>query len=162
MTVNNSSKKESLNNNKSKKNGPDFNGIDLLLRNLKGLGSPYKEVSNLFSIKPANEWKEEAKRKPLQKKLFGSLFFENELCILFADTNLGKSVFIHNKDKDDFLTVPQTMELFKCSRATLNNWRSKGILIPKVVEGRVYYLKSDCIKALHGPPDQMKGGKRNG
>ena len=68
----------------------------------------------------------------------------------------------HNKDTDDFLTVPQTMELFKCSRATLNNWRSKDILIPKVIEGRVYYLKADCLKALHAPPEQRKGGGRNG
>ena len=68
---------------------------------------------------------------------------------------------IHNKDKDDFLTVPQTMELFKCSRATLNNWRSKGTLMPKVVEGRVYYLKSDCINALNSSATGSKS-YRNG
>lgn len=67
----------------------------------------------------------------------------------------------HNKDKDEFLTVSQTMDLFKCSRATLNNWRSKGILTPKVVEGRVYYLKSDCLRALKNS-DTGKGGYRNG
>lgn len=66
------------------------------------------------------------------------------------------------KQDDGLLTVAQTMSMFGCSRATLNNWKKKKILIPKVIEGRVYYLKADCLKALHGPPDQMKGGKRNG
>ena len=92
MPVNNSSEKKSLSKNENKKSGPDFNSIDLLLKNLRGLGPQYKEVSNLFSVKPANEWLEEAKRKPVQKKLFGSLFFEIELYILFADKNHGKSV----------------------------------------------------------------------
>lgn len=46
----------------------------------------------LFSIKSANEWLSEAKNKPIPQKLFGELWFDNELCILFADTNLGKSI----------------------------------------------------------------------
>lgn len=74
---------------------------------------------------------------------------------------LEQLLVVFDKDNDEFLTVPQTMELFKCSRATLNNWRSKKILIPKVIEGRVYYLKSDCLKALKGSESQI-GGKRNG
>ena len=46
----------------------------------------------LFIVKSGNEWLEEAKRSPTPKMLFGELWFENELCILFADTNLGKSI----------------------------------------------------------------------
>lgn len=65
-------------------------------------------------------------------------------------TRVEQLLSCHDKENDEFLTVPQTMELFKCSRATLNNWRSKKVLTPKVVEGRVYYLKSDCLKALRG------------
>jgi hypothetical protein len=45
-----------------------------------------------FTVKPANEWIEQAKNRPTSKMLFGKLWFENELCILFADTNLGKSI----------------------------------------------------------------------
>lgn len=67
----------------------------------------------------------------------------------------------HDKANDELLSVPQTMELFKCSRATLNNWRSKKVLIPKVVEGRIYYLKSDCLTTLQ-VNDAQKGGKSNG
>ena len=46
----------------------------------------------LFTVMPANEWIKQAKTRPVPKMLFGQLWFENELCILFADTNLGKSI----------------------------------------------------------------------
>lgn len=43
-------------------------------------------------IKSANEWIDEAKSKPIPKKIFGPFWYEEELCILFADTNQGKSL----------------------------------------------------------------------
>jgi hypothetical protein len=43
-------------------------------------------------IKSANEWIEEAKSKPIPKKIFGPFWYQEELCILFADTNQGKSL----------------------------------------------------------------------
>ncbi len=46
----------------------------------------------LFNLKTANEWINEAKNSPIPQKLFSELWFENELCFLFADTNLGKSI----------------------------------------------------------------------
>ena len=46
----------------------------------------------LFIIKTANQWMDEAKERPIPKKLFSILWFESELCILFSDTNLGKSI----------------------------------------------------------------------
>jgi RecA-family ATPase len=46
----------------------------------------------LFLIKTANKWIEEAKSRPIPKMLFSQLWYEGELCILFADTNLGKSI----------------------------------------------------------------------
>ena len=45
-----------------------------------------------FTIKSANEWMAEAKMLPPQKKLIGTLFFENETSILFGETNSGKSI----------------------------------------------------------------------
>ncbi|WP_320815627.1 AAA family ATPase [Flavobacterium sp.] len=48
--------------------------------------------NSLFEIKSANIWIEEAKKRPRPKMLFGELWFENELCILFSDTNVGKSI----------------------------------------------------------------------
>ena len=45
-----------------------------------------------FTLKPMNEWIEEAKNRPIPNMLFSELWYENETCILFADTNLGKSI----------------------------------------------------------------------
>jgi RecA-family ATPase len=47
---------------------------------------------DLLIIKSANEWIDEAKSKPIPKKIFGPFWYEEELCILFADTNQGKSL----------------------------------------------------------------------
>jgi len=46
----------------------------------------------LFTIRCANTWLQEANKEPVPKMLFGKLWFEGELCILFADSNLGKSI----------------------------------------------------------------------
>lgn len=48
--------------------------------------------NGLFKIQTANEWMDQSKLKPIPKMLFSELWFESELCILFADTNLGKSI----------------------------------------------------------------------
>ena len=46
----------------------------------------------LFIVKSTNEWIEQGKKTPIPRILFDKFWFENELCILFADTNLGKSI----------------------------------------------------------------------
>jgi hypothetical protein len=51
-----------------------------------------QENKGLFTVKSANSWIEQAKTRPIPKMLFGEFWFERELCILFADTNLGKSI----------------------------------------------------------------------
>ncbi|MCM4169817.1 hypothetical protein KCTC52924_03596 [Arenibacter antarcticus] len=48
--------------------------------------------TNCFVVKSADEWIEEAKKRPIPNMLFDAFWFENEICILFADTNLGKSI----------------------------------------------------------------------
>ncbi len=50
------------------------------------------EKKGLFMVRTANKWIESAKNTPIPKMLFGEFWHENELCILFADTNLGKSI----------------------------------------------------------------------
>ena len=50
------------------------------------------ESKGLFTVKTASRWIEQAKTRPIPQMLFGELWFEGELCILFADTNLGKSI----------------------------------------------------------------------
>jgi hypothetical protein len=55
-------------------------------------GYEAKESKGLFTAKTANRWIEQAKTRPIPQMLFGEFWFEGELCILFADTNLGKSI----------------------------------------------------------------------
>uniref|UniRef100_UPI00404BA212 AAA family ATPase n=1 Tax=Flavobacterium sp. TaxID=239 RepID=UPI00404BA212 len=47
---------------------------------------------SVFEIKTANQFIADAKNRPIPRMLFGELWFEGEICILFADTNLGKSI----------------------------------------------------------------------
>lgn len=51
-----------------------------------------RENKGLFKVMSANKWLEEAKNTPIPQMLFGELWHENEICILFADSNLGKSI----------------------------------------------------------------------
>ena len=51
-----------------------------------------KRTMGIFILRTANDWLEHAKSKPIPRMLFGEFWHENELCILFADTNLGKSI----------------------------------------------------------------------
>lgn len=55
-------------------------------------GNKAKENKGLFIVKTGNRWIEQAKTRPIPEMLFGKFWYESELCILFADTNLGKSI----------------------------------------------------------------------
>lgn len=46
----------------------------------------------MFVVKSGNDWLQIASKRPIPNKLLGCLFYEGELCILFADTGLGKSI----------------------------------------------------------------------
>lgn len=46
----------------------------------------------LFTVFTGNRWMELGEREPESKMLFGEFWHQGELCILFADTNAGKSV----------------------------------------------------------------------
>ncbi len=49
-------------------------------------------VKSLFTIEKGSRWMELGEREPEAKQLFGEFWHQGELCILFADTNAGKSV----------------------------------------------------------------------
>jgi len=51
-----------------------------------------KSKKGLFMVKEASVWIEEAKKRPIPNMLFSEFWHEGELCILFADTNTGKSI----------------------------------------------------------------------
>jgi AraC-like DNA-binding protein len=62
---------------------------------------------DLFRIKTADQWLTDEHDKPPARQLMGSLWHEHELCILFADTNLGKSILAvqigYNLGKQSFI-----------------------------------------------------------
>lgn len=83
-----------LNNNNPKFDFANFCDTDFIneANQLSKQNNEVMEHIGIFTAKSANKWINESKSKPIQKMLFGELWFERELCILFADTNLGKSI----------------------------------------------------------------------
>jgi len=53
---------------------------------------PVADDTSLFLVRTAARWMEQASTRPTPQMLFSELWHEGELCILFADTNLGKSI----------------------------------------------------------------------
>lgn len=47
---------------------------------------------SLFKIKTAGQWIADSQKRPAPRMLFGEFWYEGEICILFADTNVGKSI----------------------------------------------------------------------
>lgn len=66
--------------------------------------------AGLLRTKTVNDWMKQEYGKPMARSLFGGLWFEGELCIMFADTNLGKSVLA--VQIGDCLTKAYSMEPF--------------------------------------------------
>lgn len=50
------------------------------------------DIRYLFTVEDGNRWMELGMRQPEAKMLFGEFWHQHEICILFADTNTGKSV----------------------------------------------------------------------
>ena len=48
--------------------------------------------TGMFTVKKANTWIAEASKRPIPQMLFDELWYEGELCIFFADSNVGKSI----------------------------------------------------------------------
>ena len=53
---------------------------------------PRKSSSGLLVAATVNEVIQRARKQPMPRKLFGDMWMEGELCILFADTGKGKSI----------------------------------------------------------------------
>ena len=47
----------------------------------------------MFSVKSANQTIQEAAQRPNPEALYDTLWYEGEVCCLFADSNLGKSIY---------------------------------------------------------------------
>lgn len=53
---------------------------------------PTKASNGMFIVKDGNQWLQHASSLPIPTMLCSELWHEGELCILFADTNVGKSI----------------------------------------------------------------------
>lgn len=51
-----------------------------------------QEHMGMFTVRDAAEWLQLASARPKPQMLFGPFWYQGEICILFADTNLGKSI----------------------------------------------------------------------
>jgi hypothetical protein len=82
---------------------PDFSGAWFMKTGKGSLsaGDIKKDIENRLSVEmpdnsffvtvPAAVWVADASLRPTPKRLFDDLCFEGEFCILYSDTNLGKS-----------------------------------------------------------------------
>jgi len=73
----------------------DFDEFDDLLDESEEEEQPnddYIDPNVGFIIKPGETWLQNGAETPPAQMLFGGFWFQDELCILFADTNAGKSI----------------------------------------------------------------------
>lgn len=61
-------------------------------RQLDELMQPPPNTSDAFIMKTGNQWLHTPVAQQERTKLFGDFWYQGELCILFADTNVGKSI----------------------------------------------------------------------
>ena len=83
----------------NKNQNKNTNFITELQSEIQGIEKSFEENKKisqneigLFKVQTANDWIEQAKARPIPKMLFSEFWHEGEVSILFADTNLGKSI----------------------------------------------------------------------
>lgn len=57
-------------------------------------------LNPVYMVKSAGMWMKEARERKTPQKLWDSLWFEGELCCLFADTNVGKTLYAVQMARD--------------------------------------------------------------
>jgi len=73
-------------------NNLQLNAADLQHRSLNLLNQPDTGHDSVLMVRDANYWMQEASQTAIPQMLFGKFWHQGEVCILFADTNLGKSI----------------------------------------------------------------------
>lgn len=76
-------------------NTNSVNDAKVLIEHIESIKENFisqNEKLSLFKTKMAKEWIEGEKNNPPPTRLFGEFWHKDEVCILFADTNLGKSI----------------------------------------------------------------------
>lgn len=62
--------------------------------------------------------------------------------------NLIKSLKGNQQEKKEILSRKETAILFGISVVTLHSWVKKGTVIPRKIEGRTYFLRSELMNLL--------------
>ena len=70
----------------------NLNAADLQTRSLNLLNQPDAVNDSVLMVRDANYWMQEASQTAIPLMLFGKFWHQGEVCILFADSNLGKSI----------------------------------------------------------------------
>ncbi len=63
-----------------------------IVNHVESLKSECKKHIGFLKIQSANEWIDDAKHYEVDKMLFDTFWYEGETCVLFASSNLGKSI----------------------------------------------------------------------
>ncbi len=69
-----------------------LNAADLQARSLNLLNQPDIGTDSVLMVRDANYWMQEASNMAIPLMLFDKFWHQGEVCILFADSNLGKSI----------------------------------------------------------------------
>ncbi|MGI6079086.1 MAG: AAA family ATPase, partial [Fastidiosipilaceae bacterium] len=104
-----------------------------------------EQNKGLFKVMTANEWLELAKTSPIPEMLFGEFWHEGEICILFSDSNLGKSILA--VQIADSISKGQQIQGFKMEAPKQKVLYFDFELSPKQFEVR-YSVKNEALKVF--------------
>jgi archaellum biogenesis ATPase FlaH len=113
--------------------------------NLEQKRKESEQNKGLFKVKTANEWLEQAKTSPIPEMLFGEFWHEGEICILFSDSNLGKSIL--SVQIADSISKGQQITGFKLEAKKQPVLYFDFELSPKQFEVR-YSIKNEALKVF--------------
>lgn len=69
-----------------------FNDLEDEFSNLEEQFNSKNNVTGVLKVQSANQWIKESKKRPTPMMLFDEFWYQGEICILFADSNVGKSL----------------------------------------------------------------------
>ncbi|WP_183552741.1 AAA family ATPase [Mucilaginibacter sp. AK015] len=76
----------------TKTNSMHIHADDLQRDTMLQFNQPQQTTDSVLMVRGANYWLQQASKAAVPKMLFGKFWHEGEVCILFADSNLGKSI----------------------------------------------------------------------
>jgi len=120
----------------------------------------------LFNVNTANHWLQQASGRPVPKMLFGKFWYEGELCILFADSNVGKSILA--VQMGNCINTGKSMSPFVIESAAQPILYCDFELTDKQFESRYsdnyqshYRFKDDFYRAELNPDSEIPKGFAN-